>query len=60
MFVVLSLSVYTPGKHRSFLNCGGNLTRYLWFVSPMLYQQCYEDKSVRVGDIQDQNVDSRT
>ena len=51
MFVMLSLSVSTPGKLKSLLDGGGNRTCDLWFASPLLYQLSYEVKSVRVGDI---------
>ena len=49
MFVMMSLSVRTPGKLKSLLDRGGNRTRDLWFASPMLYQLSYEVKLVRVG-----------
>jgi hypothetical protein len=52
MFVMLSLSVSTPGKLKSLLDRGcWNRTRDLWFANPMSYQLSYEVKSVRVGDI---------
>ena len=51
MFVMLSLSVSTPGKLKSLLDRGGNRTHDLWFASPMLSQLSYEVKSVRVCDI---------
>ena len=44
------LSVSTPGKLKSLLDRRGNRTRDLWFASPMLYQLCYEVKTV-LGDI---------
>ena len=48
-FVMLFLSVFTPGKLKSLLDRGGNRTSDLWFASPILYQLNYELKSVRVG-----------
>ena len=52
MFVMLSLSVSTPGKLKSLLDRGcWNRTRDLWFANPMSHQLSYEVNSVRVGDI---------
>ena len=56
MFVMLSLSVFTPGKLKSLPDHGGNRTRDLWFASPMLYQLSYEVMSVRMGDISELNL----
>jgi hypothetical protein len=36
-FVMLFLSVFTPGKLKSLLDRGGNRTSDLWFASPILY-----------------------
>ena len=38
MFVMLSLSVSSPGKLKSLLDRGRNQTRDLWFASPILQQ----------------------
>ena len=51
MFVMLSLSMSTPGKMKSLLDRGGNRTHDLWFANPMLCQLSYEVKSVRVDHI---------
>jgi hypothetical protein len=45
MFVMLSLSVCTPGQLKSLLDHGGNRTRDLWFANPMLCQLTYDVKS---------------
>ena len=50
------LSVSTKGKLKRLLDRGGNRTRDLWFACPMLCQQSYEIKSVRVRDISELNL----
>ena len=42
--------ISTPGKLKNLRDHGGNQTRDLWFIRPMLSQLTYEVKSVRVCD----------
>ncbi len=49
--MLLWVYIHTGHAEKSVPNHGGNLTRDLWFTSPVLCQLSYEVKSVRLCDI---------